>query len=184
MSSTYAPTTLQAGTWAIDPAHSEVGFSVRHMMVGKVRGRFTGFTGAIVATETGEASVTAEIDVATIDTQNAQRDEHIRSADFFDAATYPTMTFRSTGVRAHSGRTYLDGELTLHGVTRPITLDLEVGGVTRDPYGNLRAGFSATGELTRKDYGISIQMPMDGGGVVVGEKVQISLEIEAVHQAA
>jgi polyisoprenoid-binding protein YceI len=188
MSSTYTPTAsglsgLQAGTWAIDPVHSEVGFSVRHMMVGKVRGRFTGFTGEIVAAESGDASVTADVDVTTIDTQNPQRDEHIRSADFFDAAAHPKMTFRSTSLRAHGGRNYLDGELTLHGVTRPLTLELELGGVTRDPYGNLRAGFSATGEIVRKDYGISTQMPMDGGGVVIGEKVQIALEIEAVLQA-
>ena len=175
---------LSTGTWNIDPVHSEVGFSVRHMMVGKVRGRFTGFAGEIVAAEDGSATVNATVDVTTVDTQNAQRDEHIRSADFFDAATYPALTYRSTGLRAHGGRTYVDGELSLHGVTRPVTLELEVGGVARDPYGNLRAGFSAQTEIERKDFGISIQMPMDGGGVVVGEKVKITLEIEAVLQQA
>lgn len=189
MSSTYTPSTtgltgLSAGTWAIDPVHSEVAFSVRHMMVGKVRGRFTGFGGEILADENGTAAVNATVDVTTLDTQNAQRDEHIRSGDFFDAATFPTMTYRSSGLRSHGGRTYVDGELSLHGVTRPVTLELEVGGVTRDPYGNLRAGFSAETEIERKDFGISINMPMDGGGVVVGEKVRISLEIEAVLQQA
>jgi polyisoprenoid-binding protein YceI len=189
MSTSYTPTTsglsgLTAGTWTVDPVHSEVAFSVRHMMVGKVRGRFTAFTGEIVAAEDGSATVTANVDVSSVDTQNAQRDEHIRSADFFDAATHPTIGFRSTGLRAHSGETYLDGELTLHGVTRPVTFELELGGVTLDPYGNTRAGFSASTEIARKDYGISIQMPMDGGGVVVGEKVRITLEVEAVRQAA
>ena len=175
---------LSIGTWNIDPVHSEVGFSVRHMMVGKVRGRFTGFGGAISVTDDGAATVNATIDVSSVDTQNPQRDEHVRSADFFDAATHPNITFRSTGLRAHGGKTYLDGELTLHGVTRPVTLELEVGGVTTDPYGLLRAGFSAETEIERKDYGISINMPMDGGGVVVGEKVKISLEVEAVLQQA
>jgi polyisoprenoid-binding protein YceI len=189
MTTAYTPSTsglsgLGAGTWAIDPVHSEVGFSVRHMMVGKVRGRFTSFGGEIVATGDGGASVNATIDVSSVDTQNTQRDEHIRSADFFDAANHPNITFRSTGLRAHGGTTYLDGELTLHGVTRPVTLELEVGGVTKDPYGLLRAGFSAQTEIERKDYGISINMPMDGGGVVVGDKVKISLEIEAVLQQA
>jgi polyisoprenoid-binding protein YceI len=189
MTTSYTPTTsglsgLQAGTWAIDPVHSEVGFSVRHMMVGKVRGRFTTFSGEITATEDGTATVNASIDVGSVDTQNPQRDEHIRSADFFDAATHATIGYRSTGLRTHGGTTYVDGELSLHGVTRPVTLELEVGGVTRDPYGNLRAGFSAEAEIERKDFGISINMPMDGGGVVVGEKVRISLEIEAVLQQA
>ncbi len=189
MSTASTPTTtglsgLTAGTWTIDPVHTEVAFSVRHMMVGKVRGRFNGVSGEIVATDDGSATVNVSVDVASVDTQNPQRDEHIRSGDFFDAATYPQATFRSTGLRAHGGETYVDGELTLHGVTRPVTIEVEKGGVTRDPYGNLRAGFSATLEIARNDYGITIQMPMDGGGVVVGEKVRLSLEVEAVLQAA
>jgi polyisoprenoid-binding protein YceI len=175
---------LEPGTWSVDPIHSEVAFSVRHMMVGKVRGRFTAFDGEITAAQDGSATVNANVQVASVETQNAQRDEHIRSADFFDAATHPTMSFRSTGLRAHDGKTYLDGDLTLHGVTRPVTFELEVGGVALDPYGNLRAGFTATTEIARKDFGISIQMPMDGGGVVVGDKVKIDLEVEAVRQAS
>lgn len=189
MTTASTPTTtslsgLTAGTWTIDPIHSEVAFSVRHMMVGKVRGRFNAFGGEIVATEDGSATVNVSVDVSSVDTQNPQRDEHIRSADFFDAATYPEATFRSTGLRAHGGDTYVDGDLTLHGVTRPVTLEVEAGGVTRDPYGNVRAGFSATLEIARNDYGITIQMPLDGGGVVVGEKVRLTLEVEAVLQAA
>jgi polyisoprenoid-binding protein YceI len=187
MTTAYTPTglsSLSAGTWTIDPVHSEVAFSVRHMMVGKVRGRFTAFSGEIVATEDGSATVNVSIDVTSVDTQNAQRDEHIRSGDFFEAATYPQATFRSTGLRAHGGQSYVDGELTLHGVTRPVTLEVELGGVTRDPYGNVRAGFSATTEIARNDYGITIQMPLDGGGVVLGEKVRLAIEVEAILQAA
>lgn len=192
MASTYSSATpatsglsgLGAGTWTIDPVHSEVGFSVRHMMVAKVRGRFTGFAGEIVATDDGSATVNATIDVTTVDTNNPQRDEHLRAADFFDAAAHPTITFRSTGLRAHGGQSYVDGELTLRGVTRPVTLELEAGGVARDPYGNVRAGFSAQVEIIRQDFGITINTPLDGGGVVVGDKVKITLEIEAVLQQA
>ncbi|MDB5066692.1 MAG: YceI family protein [Chloroflexi bacterium] len=189
MSTASTPTTsglsgLTAGTWTIDPIHSEVAFSVRHMMVGKVRGRFNSFSGEIVATEDGSATVNVSVDVASVDTQNAQRDEHLRAADFFETATHPQATFRSTGLRAHGGKSYVDGELTLHGVTRPVTLELEQGGVTKDPYGNMRAGFSATLEIARNDYGITIQMPLDGGGVVLGEKVRLAIEVEAILQAA
>ncbi len=189
MTTAYTPTTtglsgLNAGTWTIDPTHSEVGFSVRHMMVGKVRGRFTGFSGEIVATEDGGATLSANVDVTSLDTQSAQRDEHIRSADFFDADNHPEMTYRSTGLRREHGRLYVEGDLSLRGVTRPVELELEVGGVTRDPYGLLRAGFSATAEIERKDFGITIQMPMDGGGVVIGDRVRITLEVEAVLQTA
>jgi len=176
--------TLAAGTWAIDPVHSEVSFSVRHMMVGKVRGRFTRFGGEIQTSEGGAPSVTASVDLDSIDTQNPQRDEHIRSGDFFDTASHPTLSYRSTGVRQERGDLVVDGELTLHGVTRRVPLALEVGGVTKDPYGNTRAGFTASAEIDRRDYGITIQMPMDGGGVVVGDKVRIGLEIEAVLQQA
>ncbi|HEX3606661.1 MAG TPA: YceI family protein [Candidatus Dormibacteraeota bacterium] len=173
---------LTAGTWAIDPVHSEVTFSVRHMMVGKVRGRFTAFEGEIVVSEDGAAGVRASIDVTSVDTQNTQRDDHIRSADFFDAANHPQITYRSTQLVDRSGHLYVEGELSLHGVTRPVELELEFGGVTRDPYGLLRAGFSASAEITRQDYGVTIQMPMDGGGVVIGDKVKINLEVEAVLQ--
>jgi len=175
---------LAAGTWSIDPSHSEVAFTVRHMMVGKVRGVFTKFGGEIQVTENGDATVAADVDLNSVDTQNQQRDDHIRSGDFLDASQYPTMTYRSTGLRQDGRRLYVDGELSLHGVTRPVALELEVGGVTKDPYGHTRAGFSATAEVDRRDFGITVNMPMDGGGVVVGDKVRIALEIEAVLQAA
>jgi polyisoprenoid-binding protein YceI len=170
-----------AGSWEIDPVHTDVSFTVRHMMVSKVRGKFHGVTGTIVLTDNPlESSVSADIDLSTIDTGNEQRDAHIKSADFFEVETYPTMSFRSTKVVPDGDDFRVDGELTLHGVTKPVTLDLEVNGFTKDPYGNTRTGFSAKGQINRKDFGITIDMPMDGGGAVVGDKVQIVLEIEAV----
>jgi polyisoprenoid-binding protein YceI len=173
-----------AGTWDIDPVHSEVGFSVRHMMVSKVRGRFTTFSGQIVTGQDPLASsVTAEIDLASITTGNDQRDDHIRSADFFEVETYPTMTYRSTGVRADGGDFILDGELTLKDVTKSVPLTLELNGFGPDPYGGTRAGFTATGEINRKDFNVNFSAPMQNGGAVVSDKVTLHLEIEAVLKA-
>ena len=171
----------QAATWNIDPVHSEVGFSVRHMMVSKVRGRFATFSGQIVTGEDPlQSSVTAEIDLSSINTGQEQRDQHIRSADFFEVETYPTMTYKSTGVRVEDGEYILDGELTLKGVTRNVPLRLELQGFGPDAYGGHRAGFTATGEINRSDFNVSFNAPLANGGVVVGEKVQLQLEIEAV----
>ncbi len=170
-----------AGIWTIDPVHSEVGFTVRHMMVSKVRGRFGAFTGEIVTAENPlESSVTAEVDVTTVITGNEGRDQHLRTADFFEVAKYGTMRYRSTGVHL-DGRDYvLDGELTLKGVTRAVPLRLELGGFGPDAYGGTRAGFTATGEIKRSDFGIDFHAAMETGGVVVGDKVTLNLEIEAV----
>jgi polyisoprenoid-binding protein YceI len=171
----------RTGTWTIDPVHSDVSFSVRHMMVSKVRGRFATFSGELVTAENPlESSVTASIDLTSIDTNNAQRDEHIRSKDFFEVESFPTMTYRSTGVRQDDGDWIIDGELTLHGVTRAVPLAVELNGFGPDAFGGFRAGFSATAEINRRDFGIDISMPLDGGGVVVGDKISIELEIEAV----
>lgn len=185
--STIAPSTSVeipghvAGTWSIDPVHSEVSFTVRHMMVSKVRGHFRDFSGTIVTSEHPlHSSVTAEIDLASLDTRNEQRDAHIKSADFFDIEQFPTMTFRSTEVRRSGDDFVLVGDLSLHGVTKPVELALELNGFTPDPYGGTRVGFTATGQVNRRDFGVDISMPMDGGGVVVGDKVQLSLEIQAV----
>ncbi|MBX6372042.1 MAG: YceI family protein [Acidothermus sp.] len=172
-----------AGTWTIDPVHSEVGFTVRHMMVSKVRGRFTKFSGQIVTAENPlESSVTAEIDVASITTGDETRDNHLRSSDFLDAAHHPTMTYRSTGIRREGDHFVVDGELTLRGVTRPVPLIVEVNGFGPDPYGGTRAGFSATAKINRHDFGVSWNAALDNGGVVVGDTVTINLEIEAVLQ--
>lgn len=170
-----------AGTWTIDPVHSEVGFSVRHMMVSKVRGKFTSFTGQIVTADNPlESSATAEIDLSSIDTGNQQRDDHLRSADFFDAANAPTMAYRSTGIRRQGDRYVVDGELTLRGVTRPVPLTVEVNGFGPDAYGGTRAGFTATGEINRRDFEVSWNAALETGGVVVSDKVTLHLEIEAV----
>jgi len=171
----------EAATWNIDPVHSEVGFSARHMMVSKVRGRFTTFSGQLVtADDPAASSVTAEIDLTSINTGNEQRDAHIKSADFFEVETYPTMTYKSTGVRVDDGEYVLDGDLTLKGVTRSVPLRLELNGFGADPYGGYRAGFTATGELNRRDFNVNFNAPMQNGGVVVSDKITLHLEIEAV----
>ncbi len=171
----------EAATWNIDPVHSEVGFSVRHMMVSKVRGRFTTFSGQIVTAEDPtKSSATAEIDLSSINTGQDQRDDHIRSADFFEVEKYPTMTYQSTGVRVEDGEYILDGDLTLKGVTKSVPLKVEVNGFGPDAYGGTRAGFTATGEINRRDFNVNFSAPMQNGGVVVADKIQLHLEIEAV----
>ena len=170
-----------AGTWTIDPVHSEVGFSVRHMMVSKVRGKFTTFSGDVVTGDSPlDSSVAATIDLSSIDTGNADRDNHIRSADFFEVDRHKTMTFTSTGVRQDGEEYVLDGELTLKTVTKPISLRLELGGFGPDPFGGTRAGFTAFGQIKRSDFGVDFNAVLETGGVVVGDKVDILLEIEAV----
>jgi polyisoprenoid-binding protein YceI len=174
-----------AGTWDIDPVHSDVSFTVRHMMVSKVRGRFGTFSGEIVTgADIADSSVTASIDAGSIDTGNEQRDGHIRSADFFDVENHPSWTFRSTGVRAVGDDLVVDGDLTLKGVTKSVPLALEVNGIGPDFSGGTRIGFSASTTIDRNDFGVDIKMPLDGGGVVVSDKVQITLEIEAVLREA
>jgi polyisoprenoid-binding protein YceI len=173
------------GTWDIDASHSTVGFSVRHMMVSKVRGYFTRFSGEVVtAADPAQSTVNATIDMDSIDTRQEQRDAHIRSADFFDVGNHTVMTFRSTEVRTDGADWTVVGDLTIKGVTRPVELALEVNGFGPDAYGGTRAGFSAKTEISRKEFGVDIDMPMDGGGVVVGDKISIELEIEAVLRTA
>ena len=185
-----ASTTVQipgyvAGTWDIDAAHSTVGFSVRHMMVSKVRGYFRTFSGVLVTAEDPTAStVEATIDMDSIDTRQEQRDAHIRSADFFDVGNHTVMTFRSTSVRTDGADWTVVGDLTIKGITKPVELELELNGFGPDAYGGFRAGFSAKTEISRKEFGVDIDMPMDGGGVVVGDKVTVELEIEAVLRTA
>src|SRR3569833_4045912 len=169
------------GTWDIDASHSTVGFSVRHMMVSKVRGYFRDFSGEIVTAEdAAQSSVTATIDLGSIDARQEQRDAHITSADFFDVENHPQMTFRSTAVRTDGANWFVDGELSLKGNSKPVTLALELNGFGADAYGGYRAGFSGKTEINRNAFGVDIKMPMDGGGVVVGDKVTVELEIEAV----
>jgi polyisoprenoid-binding protein YceI len=172
-----------AGTWSIDPVHSEVGFAARHMMVSKVRGRFRTFSGQIVTgADPRESSVTAEIDLSSIDTGHEQRDAHIKSADFFEVETHPTMTYRSTGIRPHGDGFIVDGKLTLKGVTKEVPLTLELNGFGPDPYGGTRAGFTATAEINRRDFGVNFNAVLESGLAVVSDKITIHLEIEAVLQ--
>ena len=175
-----------AGTWAIDPVHSEVSFVVRHMMVSKVRGRFDKFEGSFTTAENPlESTVTASVDLSSINTGQEQRDAHIRSADFFEVEKYPTMTFASTAVKAGEEGFVLEGDLTIKGVTRAVAFNLEISGFGPDAYGGTRAGFSATTVINRIDYGVSFNGPIPGvpGGVAVSENVTINLEIEGVLQA-
>ena len=180
---TTATAALSTGTWTIDPVHSAVGFSVRHLMVSKVRGEFERFSGAIEVAADGTASVRAEVAVDSVNTRNEQRDTHIKSADFFDVENHPVATFSSTAVRQSGDRFVLDGDFTLKGVTKPISLDLEFNGVNPGMGHGEVAGFEASVVLNRKDFGIDIDMPLETGGAVVGDKVTITLEIEAVKQA-
>src|SRR5260370_6377637 len=168
-----------AGPWRIDPTHTDVSFSVRHMMVSKVRGRFSTFEGEIVTGENPlDSTVNATVDLRSIDTNNQQRDDHIRSTDFFDVETDPAMTFRSTGVSADGDGFIVEGDLTLHGVTRRVPLHLEVNGFGKDPYCGTRARVSATTALNRQDFRIDTNIPLDRRGVVVGGKIHVSLQIE------
>ena len=176
-------TELSAGTWAIDPVHSSISFSVRHLVVSKVRGSFKDFSGAVVVAKDGTPSVTAEIAVDSLDTGNEQRDAHVRSGDFFDVEQYPTASFRSTGVRADGDDYVLAGDFTLKGVTKPIELKLEWDGVNPGMGHGEVAGFEASVVVNRKDFGIDIDMPLETGGAVVGDKVTITLNIEALKQA-
>lgn len=175
-------TQLTAGTWAIDPTHSSIEFSVRHLMVSKVRGRFDNFSGAVVVAEDGTPSVSAEIAVGSVSSGNEQRDGHIKAADFFDVENYPTATFTSTGVRADGDSYALDGEFTLKGVTKPVTLELAFNGVNPGMGHGEVAGFEASVVLNRKDFGIDFDAPLETGGTVVGDKVTVTLAIEALKQ--
>jgi polyisoprenoid-binding protein YceI len=175
-----------AGTWAIDPVHSEVSFTVRHMMVSKVRGRFDTFEGTIVTgADPLSSSVTASVDLSSVNTGQEQRDAHIRSADFFEVEKHPFMTFASTGVTPDGDRFLLVGDLTLKGVTKSVTFKLDVNGFGPDAYGGTRVGFSATTEISRGDFGVNFNGPIPGvpGGVAVSDKVTINLEVEGVLQA-
>jgi len=173
------------GEWQLDPAHTVVEFVARHLMVSKVRGRFTSVTGAIhVADNPAESWVEVKIDPASVESADEHRDEHLRSRDFFDVERYPEITFCSTKVEGSSpGHFLVHGDVTVHGVTRPVTLDVEYAGVTADPWGGTRAGFSASTEVNREDFGLTWNMALEAGGVVVGKKIRLEFEIEAVNQS-
>jgi polyisoprenoid-binding protein YceI len=169
-----------AGTWDLDPVHSHVGFVARHLMVSKVRGKFNKFDVQVVtAPEPTDSTVNVIIDTASVDTGNQMRDDDIRSERFLDTDNHPQMTFRSSSVTAHGDKWKVAGDLAIRGVTKPATLDVEVNGFGPDPYGGTRAGFTATTEINRNDFGVSFNAPIPGG-VMVSEKIGIEIEAEAV----
>jgi polyisoprenoid-binding protein YceI len=171
-----------AGIWQIDPGHSEVDFEVRHMMIAKVRGRFNVFEGIVAIGEIPEESyVEVMVDAASIDTGDAKRDQHLRSADFLDVEHYPALRYRSTEVRPGSDDAWaVTGDLTIKDVTRPVTLAVTFNGAVTDPWGNLRTAFSATGEADREEFGISWNQALEAGGFLVGKIVKMRFEVEAV----
>lgn len=171
----------QAGTYALDIAHSTVEFVAKHLMVSKVRGRFSDFSGTVVIGEVPEEShVEVTIDASSISTGNPDRDTHLRSADFFDVENHPTLEFRSTGVKHVSDEVWkVDGELTIHGVTRPVVLNVEFNGAATTPWSTTAIGFAAWTEVDREDWGLTWNAALETGGVVVSKKVRIELEVEA-----
>ena len=172
-----------AGTWTLDPAHSEVSFTVRHLAISKVRGTFEKFDVTVVTAENPEDStLTASIDVASVNTNQAQRDEHLRTSDFFAIDEFPTMEFVSTGLRHDGEDFFLDGDLTLRGVTKPVSIKGEFGGIITDGYGQVKAGASGTVKLNRKDFGVNWNAVVEGGGVMLGDEVTVSIEGQVVLQ--
>ncbi|MGW8484086.1 YceI family protein [Microbacterium sp. NPDC055903] len=173
----------RAGTWVLDPAHSEVTFSVRHMMISKVRGTFGVKSATLVAPENPlDATVTASVDVTSIDTKDEGRDGHLRSADFFDTENFPTMEFVSTGARVADGDFFVDGDLTIRGITKPVSFAFDFGGFGNDPYGNYKAGASATTTINREDFGLTWNAALETGGVLVGKDVTINLDLQGALQ--
>jgi polyisoprenoid-binding protein YceI len=174
-----------AGTWDIDPGHAEVAFIGRHFMLTRVRGRFTGVTGMVaVADRPAESVVDVVIDMASVSSGDAARDEHLRSADLFDVAAHPTATFRSTAVSWSGTSGRLDGELTIKGITRPIVLDVTYGGFAHDPFGNDKAVFSARGRIDREAWGVTWNMVLEAGGLLVSKQIDLELELETVRRAS
>ena len=184
-----ATTTLEIpgyreGTWAIDPAHSEVGFSIRHLMISKVKGKFERFQATFVTPANPlETSVAASADVASINTNEPNRDGHLRTGDFFEAETYPTIDFVSTGVRVEGGDFLVDGDLTIKGVTRRVTFEFDFGGFGADAAGNYKAGASAKTVVKREDFGLTWNAALETGGMLLGDEVTITLDLQAALQA-
>jgi len=172
-----------ATTWKIDPVHSLAEFKVRHMMITHVKGHFTAVSGELVVDENdiAKSRIQASVDAASINTRDAQRDAHLKSADFFDVEKYPTLTFRSTRITRSDGNLEAAGELTIHGVTREVVFDVEgPTPPTKDPWGNLRIGLSATTKISRKDFGLTWNASLETGGLLVGDDITITLEVEFI----
>jgi polyisoprenoid-binding protein YceI len=175
-----------AGTWKLDPAHSDVGFVVGHLVMSKVHGRFDAFSGTVVTdADLARSSVSVSIEAASVNTHLPVRDSQVRSADFLDAAHFPNIAFASTAVREEEGRYFVDGDLTIRGTTRPVTLDLNVNGFSPDTFGATRASFSATTTIDRNDYSVSFNAPIPGlaNAMLLSDSVVITLDVEAVLQS-
>ncbi|GHE89605.1 polyisoprenoid-binding protein [Amycolatopsis deserti] len=171
-----------AGTWRIDPGHAEVGFVGRHFMLTKVRGRFTAVDGVVeVAENPADSKVSVTIEMASVHSGDQARDDHLRSADFFDAESNPTATFTSTEVRWEGNGGSMTGDLTIKGVTRPVTLTVDYLGYAQDPWDNHRAVFSARGRINREDWGLTWNMPLAKGGLLVSKEIDLELEVELIH---
>ena len=172
---------LTPGTWNVDTSHSVVGFSARHLMISKVRGRFTDFTGSVtIAEDPLQSTVEANVDLSSVTTGDDQRDAHLKSADFFDIENHPHMTFTSTSLKADGEDFVMTGDLTVAGTTRTVDFELEFDGVEKDPWGGTRAGFTASTEISRKDWEMTWNVALETGGVLVGDKVKIELDVELV----
>ena len=179
--------TSKTTTWTIDPAHAEIGFAVRHLMIATVRGRFGAASGTVTIDEQNpkDSKVDVTVDVNSIDTRQDMRDNHLRSAHFFDVEHYPKMHFVSKRIEGDvNGEFRVIGDLTIRGVTREVTLAARLEGRTRDPWGNERAGFSATGKINRHEFGLNWNQALETGGVMVGDEVKLTIDVELVHQAA
>lgn len=174
-------------TWKIDPSHSEVQFKIKHLMISTVTGEFTDFDSTLVCAGEGDdfngGQVSFSAKIASINTKNEQRDGHLKSADFFDAETYPELTFRSTSLDLSGGEVVLKGDLTLKGTTKPVTLKGDFGGVVTDGYGQTKAGFEVTGKINRQDFGLTWSAVTEAGGVVVSDDVRLLLNVQFVKQA-
>lgn len=182
-----AETQAAVATWTVDPAHSTAEFAIRHLMISTVRGRFSGISGQIVGDPNDWTGATAEIviDAASVDTRQPDRDQHLRSADFFDVEKYPTITFKSTRiVKTGENRYEITGDLTIHGVTKSVTIQAESLGQSKDPWGGVRAGISAETRINRKDFGLHWNQVLETGGVLVGDEVRINVELELIRQSA
>jgi polyisoprenoid-binding protein YceI len=181
-----ATTIIPTGTWRLDPAHSKVGFAVKHLGIANVRGEFGSFEGTLeVGEDLASSRAYGTVDAASIDTNEAQRDAHLRSADFFDAETHPQLTFASTAIEQLDETSFrITGDLTLHGVTRQLVLHAEVEGAEVDPWGNERVGLEVTGQLSRGDYGMTFNQALGSGNLLVSDKVTLSLDISAIRQAS
>lgn len=176
---------LTPGVWNVDPSHSTVGFVARHMMVSKVRGRFQQFTGTVtIADDRLQSKVEATAEISSVTTGDSKRDEHLRSSDFFDAQNFPTMKLVSTGIERDGSGYVMHTDLTIKGVTKRVDFELDFEGVSGDPWGGTRAGFSAEADVNRKEWGLEWNVALETGGVLVSEKVKIELEIELVKSDA